>query len=88
MKIFDRTTIASEDIKILDLDLTTSDVTFKRIDEKPAVFDTPTPSTPQANFDVFWDSFTENYAMFLLKDLVTKVKLNCHHKFCFAQSAA
>jgi hypothetical protein len=60
---------ASEDIKILDVDSTTSDVTLKRIDEKPAVFDTPTPNTPQANFDVFWDSFAENYAMFPLKDV-------------------
>jgi hypothetical protein len=60
---------ASEDIKIFDIDQSTSDVTFKRIDEKPAVFDTPTPNDPQANFDVFWDDFAENYAMFPLKDV-------------------
>jgi hypothetical protein len=59
----------SEDIKILDVDSTTSDITLKRIDEKPAVFDQPIPNTPQANFDVFWDSFAENYAMFPLKDV-------------------
>jgi hypothetical protein len=66
---FEIKSTASEDIKILDEDGATSGITLKRIDEKPAVFDTPTPNTPQANFDVFWESFAENYAMFPFKDV-------------------
>jgi hypothetical protein len=66
---FEIKSTAAGDTKRLHLDGSVGDIILNRLDEKPSVFDTPTPNDPQANFDVFWDSFAENYAMFPLKDV-------------------
>jgi hypothetical protein len=41
-----------------------SDMIVHRIDRKPAVCDTPTPSTPLSNFDVFAQTWAEQYGFF------------------------
>ena len=41
-----------------------SDITMRRIDRKPAVCDTPTPDTPLSNFDVFAQTWAEQYPFF------------------------
>jgi hypothetical protein len=66
---FEIKSTAAGDTKRLHVDGSEGDIILNRLDEKPAVFDTPTPNDPQTNFDVFWDSFAENYAMFPLKDV-------------------
>jgi hypothetical protein len=63
----------SEDVKIFNLDGenggVTKDITIQRLDEKPAFLDRPVSNDPLTNFDVFWDSFAENYNAFSLKDV-------------------
>jgi hypothetical protein len=59
----------SDDVKRLHADGSVGDIILNRIDEKPAVFDKPTSNDPQTNFDVFWDNFAENYAVFPIKDV-------------------
>ena len=41
-----------------------SDMIIHRIDRKPAVCDTPTPNTPLSNFDVFAQTWSEQYGFF------------------------
>lgn len=41
-----------------------SDMIVHRIDRKPAVCDTPTPDTPLSNFDVFAQTWAEQYGFF------------------------
>jgi hypothetical protein len=41
-----------------------SDMIVHRIDRKPAVCDTPTPNTPLSNFDVFTQTWAEQYGFF------------------------
>jgi Peptidase family S41/Tricorn protease C1 domain len=57
-----------DDIMIFESADAASDIIFQRIDEKPAVSEQPTPNDPLTNFDVFWDTFAENYNAFPLKD--------------------
>ncbi|MEY2832155.1 MAG: hypothetical protein RLZZ574_1413, partial [Cyanobacteriota bacterium] len=59
----------SNDVKRLHVDGSEGDIVLNRLDEKPAVFDTPISNDPQTNFDVFWDNFAENYALFPIKDV-------------------
>jgi C-terminal processing protease CtpA/Prc len=42
---------------------------LQRIEEKPSVSEQPTSNDPLTNFDVFWDTFAENYNAFPLKDI-------------------
>jgi C-terminal processing protease CtpA/Prc len=58
-----------DDVKIIDPGGDSTDITLQRIDEKPSVSEQPTSNDPLTNFDVFWDTFAENYAMFPLKDV-------------------
>jgi hypothetical protein len=58
-----------DDVKIIDPGGDSTEITLQRIDEKPSVSEQPTPNDPLTNFDVFWDTFAENYAMFPLKDV-------------------
>jgi len=44
-----------------------SDMIIHRIDRKPAVCDTPTPNTPLSNFDVFAETWAEQYGFFAEK---------------------
>ena len=44
-----------------------SDMIIRRIDRKPAVCDKPTPNTPQSNFDVFVETWAEQYGFFAEK---------------------
>jgi hypothetical protein len=44
-----------------------SDMIIHRIDRKPAVCDTPTPDTPLSNFDVFAQTWAEQYGFFAEK---------------------
>ena len=46
-----------------------SDVVIHRIDKKPAVCDTPTPDTPLSNFDVFAQTWAEQYPFFREKNV-------------------
>jgi hypothetical protein len=46
-----------------------SDMIMRRIDRKPAVCDTPTPDTPQSNFDVFAQTWAEQYPFFAEKKM-------------------
>ena len=57
-----------DDVKILDAVGTATGITLQSIDEKPSVSEQPTPNDPLTNFDVFWDTFAENYNAFPLKD--------------------
>jgi C-terminal processing protease CtpA/Prc len=57
-----------DDVKTLETAGTASDIILQHIDEKPAVSEQPTPNDPLTNFDVFWDTFAENYNAFPLKD--------------------
>jgi len=41
-----------------------SDMIVHRIDRKPAVCDAPTPDTPRSNFDVFAQTWAEQYGFF------------------------
>src|SRR5262245_34070332 len=41
-----------------------SDMIIHRIDRKPAACDTPTPDTPLSNFDVFAQTWSEQYGFF------------------------
>ena len=41
-----------------------SDMIVQRIDRKPAVCDAPTPNTPLSNFDVFAQTWAEQYGFF------------------------
>lgn len=41
-----------------------SDMIIHRIDRKPTVCDTPTPNTPLSNFDVFAQTWAEQYGFF------------------------
>ncbi|MFM2313913.1 MAG: hypothetical protein RLZZ04_3189 [Cyanobacteriota bacterium] len=58
-----------DDVKTVDIEGDSTEITLQRIDEKPEVSEQPTPNDPLTNFDVFWDTFAENYAAFPLKDV-------------------
>jgi Peptidase family S41/Tricorn protease C1 domain len=66
---FEIKSTATGDTKRLHADGSEGDIILNRLDEKPTVLDTPTPNDPQTNFDVFWDNFAENYALFPIKDI-------------------
>ena len=46
-----------------------SDMIVHRIDRKPAVCDAPTPDTPRSNFDVFAQTWAEQYGFFREKNV-------------------
>lgn len=46
-----------------------SDMIIHRIDRKPAVCDKPTPNTPLSNFDVFAQTWSEQYGFFREKQV-------------------
>jgi hypothetical protein len=46
-----------------------SDMIIRRIDRKPAVCDRPTPDRPLANFDVFAETWAEQYGFFREKNV-------------------
>jgi hypothetical protein len=46
---------------------TASDMQIRRIEQKPAVCDNPTPDTPFSNFDVFAETWAEQYPFFTEK---------------------
>jgi hypothetical protein len=58
-----------DDVKLMEPVGTASDIILQRIDEKPSVSEQPTPNDPLTNFDVFWDTFAENYNAFPFKDV-------------------
>ena len=51
----------------IDVPSTASDMMLRRIEQKPAVCDNPTPDTPLSNFDVFAQTWTEHYPFFAEK---------------------
>lgn len=51
----------------IDVPSTASDMMLRRIEEKPAVCDNPTPDTPVSNFDVFAQTWAEHYPFFAEK---------------------
>jgi len=58
-----------DDVKLIEPEGNASDIILRRIDEKPSVSEQPTPNDPLTNFDVFWDTFAENYNAFPFKDV-------------------
>src|SRR5688500_10834255 len=46
-----------------------SDMIMRRIDRKPTVCDKPTPNTPLSNFDVFAETWAEQYPFFAEKKM-------------------
>jgi len=46
-----------------------SDMIMRRIDRKPAVCDQPTPNTPRSNFDIFAETWAEQYPFFAEKKM-------------------
>ena len=51
----------------IDVPSTASDMLIRRIEQKPAVCDNPTPDTPFSNFDVFAETWAEQYPFFTEK---------------------
>jgi hypothetical protein len=51
----------------LDVPSTASDMMLRRIEQKPAVCNNPTPDTPLSNFDVFAQTWAEHYPFFAEK---------------------
>jgi hypothetical protein len=56
----------SPDTKYLGMRGAASRIVCRRLDERPKIRDQKTKNTPEANFDVFWTTFAEQYPFFAL----------------------
>lgn len=46
-----------------------SSMIVRRVDREPAPCERPTPDTPESNFDVFWQTYAEQYGFFGIKQV-------------------